>query len=292
MAKGGGAKQKAGSAKEEAKRLQPSREVLRNLYLLSGNNCAMPGCEHVLINNAGTMVGKICHIEAAERGGPRFRKDMSNEERRAAANLILLCSPHHDVIDDMKNVADWPVKRLKEIKRQHEDTFREVGETLAKAFRAQFQDSTATTAVQKAKSLARLLAHSTYSDLTTKQVKAAQKGLDAFADRLQNVPQHEREFMLAIVQRAIRLRKKSTAAVNVYDVQSALGLAHETIKKYGEALERYEVGGIVEADENQYEMQIYDPSDYVGWIDLAGFCADEGIDLRQIIVERRLNLLD
>jgi hypothetical protein len=43
----------------------------------------------------GILVGEIAHIEAAMPDGPRFRKEMTNEERRAFANLLLLCGVHH-----------------------------------------------------------------------------------------------------------------------------------------------------------------------------------------------------
>jgi hypothetical protein len=227
MAKGAEKKSKAGP-RDEAKRLTPKPEVLRSLYLLSGNLCAMPDCDHVLINNAGTMIGKICHIEAAEKGGARFNERMSNEDRRAAANLILLCSPHHDVIDDKKNERTWPVSRLQTLKREHEDRFREIGETLRRAYQEQFKDTTAATSVQRPKNLARLLAHPLYNDLTPTQQRELRKHLEKYADQLQIVPAVEREFMLAIVERALRLKRNDMASVNVNDVHSALAQQDQT----------------------------------------------------------------
>ena len=67
---------------EKSKRLKPTTKVLRELFMRSGNVCAMPGCDHVIIDNKGVMVGKICHIEAVSDLGPRFNIDMTNEERR------------------------------------------------------------------------------------------------------------------------------------------------------------------------------------------------------------------
>lgn len=34
---------------EEVKRLAPKQEVLRELYIKSGNECAYPGCHNVLV---------------------------------------------------------------------------------------------------------------------------------------------------------------------------------------------------------------------------------------------------
>ena len=56
----------------EVSRLIPSSKTLRSLYLRSGNLCAMNGCENVIINNAGVMIGEVCHIAAAKPDGPRL----------------------------------------------------------------------------------------------------------------------------------------------------------------------------------------------------------------------------
>jgi hypothetical protein len=69
--------------KSKVMRLTPKPEVLRELYLLSGNNCAMPGCANSIIDSAGVVVGHICHIDAAMPDGARFIPDQTNEERHA-----------------------------------------------------------------------------------------------------------------------------------------------------------------------------------------------------------------
>ncbi len=105
---------------EVAKRLAPTKETIRHLFALSGNLCAFPGCERNLIAPTGTYVGQICHIEAAEEGGERFNKDMSNEQRRAAANLMLMCYDHHQ---ETNNVVEYDVERLRKMKLDHERLF-------------------------------------------------------------------------------------------------------------------------------------------------------------------------
>lgn len=49
---------------EDVKRLAPKQEVLRELYIKSGNECAFPGCHNVLVDENGKFVGEVCHIEA------------------------------------------------------------------------------------------------------------------------------------------------------------------------------------------------------------------------------------
>ena len=86
------------SGQEKPKRLTPTPEVLRQLYLLSGNNCAMADCDHLIIDGKGVVIGHVCHIEAALPDGARFNAQMTNEQRRAESNLVLMCGGHHKSI--------------------------------------------------------------------------------------------------------------------------------------------------------------------------------------------------
>jgi hypothetical protein len=105
---------------EKAKRLQPKGDTLRELFLKSGNLCAYPNCPRIIMNAGGVFVGEVCHIEAAEEGGERFNPATTNEERRAFANLMLMCHEHHKVTDD---VTQYAVEKLREMKADHERRF-------------------------------------------------------------------------------------------------------------------------------------------------------------------------
>ena len=108
-------------ARDRAREYKPS--TIKRLTTLSGNQCAKPGCiRPVLAHDRVTFIGKICHIEGASEGGPRFNKDMSDDERRHFDNLILLCDECHSVIDNIENESDFPVELLQRWKKQHEDT--------------------------------------------------------------------------------------------------------------------------------------------------------------------------
>jgi len=87
---------------EKVKRLSPNTRTLRELYLKSGNQCAYPECCNLIVNDEGEFIGQICHIEAAEEGGPRFNSNQTNENRRTYVNLMLMCYEHHKVTDDVK----------------------------------------------------------------------------------------------------------------------------------------------------------------------------------------------
>jgi hypothetical protein len=104
----------------KAKRKSPDKDALRELYLKSGNQCAFPGCTRVVLNNDGVFAGQICHSEAAEEGGERFNLAMTDEERAAVSNLMLMCYEHHVITND---VDKYPVSVLKAMKAEHETRF-------------------------------------------------------------------------------------------------------------------------------------------------------------------------
>ena len=61
------------------------------LWSRSGNTCAMPGCNTVLVTEKTTF-GEMAHIEAKASGGPRGKKGNGSDSYE---NLILLCRKHH-----------------------------------------------------------------------------------------------------------------------------------------------------------------------------------------------------
>lgn len=79
-------------------RLEPKLSTVKKLFALSGNKCAFEDCNNNLIDD-NALIGEICHIEAAEPGGPRWNKDSDNEYRRDFDNLILMCPNCHKKID-------------------------------------------------------------------------------------------------------------------------------------------------------------------------------------------------
>jgi hypothetical protein len=67
----------------------------------------------------GTLVGEICHIKGQKLGAARYDPEQAPAERHAYENLILLCSPHHTVIDDDEEA--YTVDRLRKMKSDHEE---------------------------------------------------------------------------------------------------------------------------------------------------------------------------
>ncbi|WP_206597812.1 hypothetical protein [Microbacterium testaceum] len=93
------------------------------LFEMAKGTCYYPGCDTkttIFIKPGQPSVNvHIAHIEGAERGSARFREDMTNEERRSFPNLILLCVPHHDLIDH-KEPHEYSVDTLAKWKRDRE----------------------------------------------------------------------------------------------------------------------------------------------------------------------------
>ncbi len=106
------------------KRKAPRADTLKILYALSGNTCAYPHCDHPIFNDKGLYVAQLCHIEAAQKRGPRFNAAQTEDERNSHSNLLFMCHRHHKETDD---VIEFTVERVKEIKAIHESGFTEQG---------------------------------------------------------------------------------------------------------------------------------------------------------------------
>jgi len=98
-------------------RLQPKPSVVKRLFALSGNQCAYMDCKNAIVDEFGTIIGEICHIEAAEVGGERYNPHSDDEYRRSFENLILMCAIHHKKTN---NIQEYSSQKLQEFKSLHE----------------------------------------------------------------------------------------------------------------------------------------------------------------------------
>jgi hypothetical protein len=275
---------------EEVKRLTPKPATLRGLYLLSGNVCAFPNCPIVMIDMNGTMIGEVCHIEAAEEGGPRFNSKMTNEGRRKQENLFLLCPTHHRAVDATPKT--YTVAKLQSMKKAHEKKFKEIDQTLQQKFEAQIVDQTDALVPQYPGTLAGLIGAS-FSSLSGKQLSKDLKAFHHYIDYLRKVPNKERQFILSVLKRAEKLgNTRDRMYVNVEDINSALGVSQYAIKKYGAALERYSVGDLRDYAPDEWVIEIYDPGEYTGWSQIIDFANQKGIALERFVIDLQFQLLD
>src|SRR5699024_3577058 len=96
----------------------PTQRTVKQLFALSDNRCAFPGCASPLVEESGTVTGEIAHIKAASLNGPRFDPDQTDEQRHGFDNLLLLCGRHHRIVDT--EVDDYPIEVLCRFKHDHE----------------------------------------------------------------------------------------------------------------------------------------------------------------------------
>lgn len=102
------------------------REIDKKLlWGKSGNRCAIQNCRRELseAGNPEAVIGEMAHIRGEAPSAARYDQNMTDEERDAYANRILLCPTHHTIID--KQVADYSVEILNQIKSDHEGWVRE-----------------------------------------------------------------------------------------------------------------------------------------------------------------------
>jgi hypothetical protein len=72
------------------------------LFSLSGNTCALPGCEEQLFKRGWEGIkAEVCHIAGEKEGAARWDPNMTDSERRDFTNLIVLCPTSHTVIDQL-----------------------------------------------------------------------------------------------------------------------------------------------------------------------------------------------
>lgn len=110
----------------------PAARDQRLLCLRSGNRCALSDCRKLLVVAASShdrevIIGEMAHIKGEKPGAARYDANMTDKERNAYANRILVCRDHHKVIDDQRST--YTVDKLLSIKTEHEEWVRHSTET-------------------------------------------------------------------------------------------------------------------------------------------------------------------
>lgn len=95
----------------------------RALFSLSQGTCYHPDCDRQVIiwidPSTPTVDTHIAHINGAFPGSARYDPRMTDDERRSFPSLILLCKPHHDLVDRIRP-NDYPAELLKQWKADRE----------------------------------------------------------------------------------------------------------------------------------------------------------------------------
>jgi len=94
----------------------------RALFTFSRMACYFPDCSAAVItfvNGEPVCSVQIAHIHGANPNSERYDPAMTDHQRRAFSNLILLCTPHHTVVDRL-HPKDYPAEVLQEWKTSRE----------------------------------------------------------------------------------------------------------------------------------------------------------------------------
>lgn len=98
----------------------PDTNTKHRLFADSGGYCQNPKCLAGIFKEIGEKrihIAEIAHVFSASDEGPRSNEKISEEERGAYENLIILCPTCHTIID--KAEEEYPDVILKEWKYSH-----------------------------------------------------------------------------------------------------------------------------------------------------------------------------
>ena len=276
----------------DAARKAPSSKTLRQ-----GNLCANPGCETVLINANGTLVADVCHIKAEKPSGPRFDPKLSEEERRAAANLILLCNTCHSLVD--REPQKYTVKVLTKWKRLRERRFAAIGDTLRQRYVAEIVDDAEAGDVTLPRSLKR------YKRFLSKRRYGGEIDADAvegvrdYVNRLRHIARADRDLMRTIIEKAITMggrRESRYGSIESHpdDLKTIYvdnkRLSDYRIVKLAKTLDRNGLGDLDEDPDPQ--LRITAPDELLGWSTLQEFLETRGKTLDDLLSDLKFELLD
>lgn len=269
---------------EIVKRLQPKSSVVKKLFAYSGNLCAMPKCKKRLVHKTGTMIGKIAHIKAAEKGGARFDSNMTNEQRRAIENLFIVCPECHDVIDDKENEKKYPTKKLARIKAKHEGRFKKAEIQFINQYSDHTQSSKPTYPT-KLKRIQEVLSP-TYEYCVGDDLAALKK----FIDNLSLMPVDTRQFALSIAERMRLVGKENS--LDVREVTEAFNISDRKLMDKMASLDRHNLGGINEGDYPvKHVVCLYDREPGLNpWIEIIEFCEKTEHNTDELILDLNFSL--
>lgn len=106
----------------------------RTLHTKSGNRCAM--CRTILVdtenNPSSVCIGENAHIYGEKPDAARYDETLDTKFVNSEQNLVFLCRNCHKKIDT--DIDSYPVEKLFEIKKQHEQWVNEMLEENSVSF--------------------------------------------------------------------------------------------------------------------------------------------------------------
>ncbi len=117
--------------KIKTKRIEFTDRIKRQIVRDCNNICAFPDCDKKVVSTKitiqeekeGWYQGEIAHIypssPSEKKGGFRYQEKILKDFIKSRENGLLLCSPHHDKIDDPINSEIFPAKLVLEMRKNH-----------------------------------------------------------------------------------------------------------------------------------------------------------------------------
>lgn len=269
---------------EKVKRLVPTSDTLRELYLKSGNVCAFPGCSNIMVNLDGDFIGQVCHIEAADEGGPRFNADQSNEDRRSFPNLMLMCYEHHTITHNEKR---YSIEDLKKMKQQHEIKFSSILDRISNSI-VDLGFSRGFCETIECSKLSTILSWKCSSD----ENKENSKKLNSLLHKVEMLPIETRSLLIVMLRRSFL--ERNSLKVDLQEIEKAIDRDSRFMLNHIEILKRYDiVSDHYEDDYGRYFVDFtLDDCGWNYWIDIKHFSEIEGIDLKEILVDLNFSCFD
>ncbi|CDZ72007.1 Hypothetical protein NGAL_HAMBI2610_36230 [Neorhizobium galegae bv. orientalis] len=96
------------------------------VWARAAGRCQFRGCNKLLIGDlisgkSNLNASYIAHIVADSVDGPRGHKSLSSKLSTHPGNLMLMCDPHHRLIDGPATRHEYPADLLRDMKAEHED---------------------------------------------------------------------------------------------------------------------------------------------------------------------------
>lgn len=283
--------------KKKVGRKAPTTDTLKRLFALSGNQCARPGCPTVLMTADGKLIGEVAHIAGEGEGGPRFDPKLSEEQRRAFENLMLLCPTCHTLVD--KNPKKFTKAVLRKWKRDREARFEAVGDLLQKSYLNEITDDAETFGATLPVTLASYVAYLEARDEEPLIDGDTPGEVTDYVEKLRHLTPSDRQLMLAVIEKALALggRHETEYGISVHtDDLKTIRINHSRLSDYkigklGRTLERHNLGSM-DVDGHDSELSISAMHSDMGWSDLQAYAQSKGATLGSLLVDLKFGLLD
>lgn len=253
----------------------------RALWLKSGNQCAYPTCQKTLLDDAGIFVGEIAHIEGLNPGSARYNPSMTDEERNAPENLMLMCPTHHTEVDKDKRRT---VLELKKWKSDHERKYSDISHI----FQGVVSDYTAGTLVQYPQNLKGI-----FPGLTKKERMESAEEVRELIDKLKPIPHMTKSFLAIAVARA-HMERGIWFVADLDEIRAVASMPIDDVRIHVNILNTHNIAYYDDDDDMGRHMLRIQPA-YSGWNiwnDIQTFFNKDSDMITRMLLDMDFTILD